>query len=91
VDAWVEIPVNLAQLILGSAMRLRTPDGGRVLVRIRQGTQPEAILRVPRHGYVEGEHRGDLFIRLRLAIPTQLNEEQDEAVRLLAARMGWRF
>jgi molecular chaperone DnaJ len=90
-QAWVEIPVNVAQLMLGSTLRVRTPNGRRVQVRIHPGTQPEAVLRVPGHGFGDAAARGDLFIRFRLTLPQELTDEQKNAVQNLAARMGWRF
>jgi DnaJ-class molecular chaperone len=89
--AWVEIPVNVAQLMLGSTLRVRTPNGRRVLVRIHAGTQPDAVLRVSGHGFRDAELRSDLLIRLRLSLPANLTEEQRSAVRDLADRMGWKF
>jgi molecular chaperone DnaJ len=90
-NAWVELPVNPAQLMLGSTVKVRTPDGRRVQVKIRPGTQPGAVLRVRGYGYQEAMQQGDLLIRMQLSIPKGLSEEQRHSVRELARIMAWKY
>jgi len=90
-DAYVDISVNLAQLLLGSKVRVRTPNGGRVNVRIAEGTQPGATLRVPGQGFAGHMGNGDLYLRLHLSIPTTLTAEQQQSAREFAQRMGMRY
>lgn len=90
-DAYVDIPVNLAQLMLGSRIRVRTPLGKKVNVRIAAGTQPEAVLRVRGMGYADQGRQGDLYIRVHLRLPAPLDEEQRQKLAELFREMGMKF
>jgi len=90
-DAYVDLTANLAQVLLGSKVRVRTPSGKHVTVRIPAGTDPEKILRVPQMGYSSMQGTGDLYIRLHLTIPKNLTDEQKELARKLAEELGLRY
>ncbi|HVZ40519.1 MAG TPA: DnaJ domain-containing protein [Candidatus Kapabacteria bacterium] len=89
-DAYVELTINLAQALLGSKVRVRTPSGKKVTVTITPGTEPEKLLRVPKMGYESGSALGDLYIRLHVSIPKNLTDEQRELVAQLAEVLGLR-
>ncbi|MAT38242.1 MAG: hypothetical protein CL946_01420 [Ectothiorhodospiraceae bacterium] len=86
-DAYVDIPINIAQAALGSKVRVRTPGGKRVQVQIPAGTQPDALLRVPGMGY----NGGNLYIRTRLSIPKNLTEEQKAKLKEAAEALGLKW
>lgn len=89
-DAYVDLTINLAQALLGSKVRVRTPSGKKVTVRIPAGTEPDKVLRVPAMGYASVSGAGNLYIRLSLAIPKKLTDEQKEAVEAMAEALGLR-
>lgn len=89
-DAYVELTVNLAQAVLGSKVRVRTPSGKKVTVTISPGTDPEKLLRVPKMGYAAGSPEGDLYIRIHVSIPKDLTDEQRELMEQFAAALGLR-
>ena len=89
-DAYVDIPINLAQALLGSTIRVRTPQGKKVNVRITPGTQPGAVLRVPRMGFGDTVHHGDLYIRTKLVLPSKLTEAQKEKLAAIFDELGMR-
>ncbi|MDB5032968.1 MAG: chaperone protein DnaJ [Chlorobi bacterium] len=86
--AYVDLTVNVVQAILGSRVRVRTPSGKKVTVRLIPGTDPEKMLRVPQMGYQSAEGIGDLYIRVHIAIPKNLTDEQREAVEKMAELLG---
>ncbi len=86
--AYVDLNVNLAQALLGSKVRVRTPSGKKITIRIAPGTDPEKTLRVPQMGYVSNEGLGDLYIRVHVAIPKNLTAEQLEAAETFAEALG---
>ncbi len=90
-DAYVDVTVNLAQAVLGSKIRVRTPSGKRVTVKIAPGTQPEKTLRVPQMGYQSANGIGDLYIRVHVAMPKTLSDEQKEAMKVFAERAGLKY
>ncbi len=80
-NAWVDIPINIGQAMLGSTIKVRTPQGKKVNVKIPCGTQPEAVLRLRGMGYRSAGRNGDLYIRTHLKIPRSLTEEQEQLAR----------
>lgn len=90
-DAYVDIPVNLAQVMLGSTVRVRTPQGKKVNVRIAAGTQPEAVLRLRGMGFADRGRQGDLYIRTHLRLPEPGDEEQRGKLAELFRDMGMKF
>lgn len=90
-DAYADISINLAQALLGSTIRVRTPQGSRVNVRIAAGTQPGALLRIPGMGFEGRGKRGDLYIRTNLTIPTTLTQAQKEALAAMFKELGLRY
>lgn len=87
-DAYVDITLNIAQALLGSTLRVRTPGGKKVNVRIQPGTQPGAVLRLRGLGYPAPGGNGDLYLRTQLIIPAALNDEQQQLVRKLAEALA---
>ncbi len=90
-DAYVDIPVNLGQALLGSTLRVRTPQGKKVNVKIPAGGKPEAVLRLRGMGFADRGAPGDLYIRTHLALPADLTEEQREEAADLFRRWGMKF
>ena len=90
-NAYVDLKINLAQALLGSKVRVRTPSGKKVTVKIPAGTEPEKMLRVSGMGYQSMAGTGDLFIRLNPVMPKNLTDEQIESAKTLAEKLGLRW
>jgi molecular chaperone DnaJ len=86
-DAYVDIPINLAQALLGSTIRVRTPQGKKVHVKIPAGTKAEAVLRLRGMGFYERGPAGDLYIRTHLKLPEELSDEQRQEIERVLG--GW--
>ncbi len=78
-DLYVELPVTVTDLVLGSVREMNTLDG-RIEVKIPSGSQAGEILRVKGKGIanVHTGRPGDLYIVLKLILPTKLNKTQKE-------------
>jgi molecular chaperone DnaJ len=90
-DAYVDLTVNIAQALLGSKMRVRTPSDKKVTVKIQPGTESGKMLRVPGMGFAEGGMTGDLYIRIGVKMPKSLTPEQIEAAKKLAEELGLKY
>ena len=90
-DLHCTIPVNLAQATLGSKVRVRTIDNRKVTLTIPAGTQSETKFRIPGQGVEKGGQRGDQFVKVKVAVPEKLSEEQERLMRDFAREAGLRY
>jgi molecular chaperone DnaJ len=84
-DLEVEIPVSLAEAALGAGVRVPTPGGGHVSLKVPAGSQHGRTFRIRGKGAprLKGGH-GDLRVRLRLDVPQKLDKDQKKLFEQLA-------
>src|SRR6266536_2012149 len=82
------VPVNLAQALLGSKIKVRTLDGKRVVLKLPPGTQHGQKFRIPGQGIERNGRRGDQYVEIHVQIPEKLTPEQEAAVREFAEKSG---
>ncbi len=90
-DVHVTVPINVAQALLGSRLKVRTVEGKQVVLRIPPGTQSGTRFRIRGQGVKKGGRIGDQFVEVRVEIPEELSEEQQEKVREFAEASGLRY
>ncbi len=79
----MDLPVKLADAILGAEYTIETLDG-KEKVKIPAGLQMGTVLRVRGKGVQGGTfQKGDLLIRTRIAIPEKLSKKAKELVEHL--------
>lgn len=83
-DVLCEVPINLAQAVLGTRLRVRTLDGKKVVLRVPAGTQPGRKFRIKGLGLEKGERRGDQLVQVQVQIPEKLTPEQEELLKRFA-------
>lgn len=88
-DILLELPINIAQAVLGAEMDVPTLDGPKS-VRVPPGAQPGKVLRLKGLGvpHLRGSGRGDMLITVAVRIPTQLTDEQRRLFEELAESLG---
>lgn len=89
-DLVCEVPINVAQALLGSRIRVRTVDHKKIVLKIPAGTQSGTAFRIKGQGVEKGERRGDQLVRVVVGVPEELSEEGREAVERLAEAEGLR-
>ena len=82
------VPINLAQALLGSRIKVRTLDGKHVVLRVPAGTQHGQKFRIAGQGIERNNKRGDQYVEVKLELPENLTPEQAEAARQFAAKVG---
>ena len=87
-DLVCEVPINLAQAVLGTRLRVRTLDGKKVVLRVPPGTQPGRKFRIKGLGIEKGERKGDQLVQIQVQIPERLTPEQEELLRKFAEASG---
>ena len=85
------VPINVAQALLGSKVRVKTLDGRRVVLKIPPGTQHGQKFRIPGQGIERNGRRGDLFVEVHVTIPERLTPEQEAALKSFAEKAGLKY
>ena len=85
------VPINLAQAMLGSRIKVKTLDGKRVVLRVPPGTQHGQKFRIPGHGIERNGRRGDMFVEAHVTLPERLSPEEQEAVKSFAEKTGMKY
>lgn len=77
-----DMPISFADAVLGSSVKVPTL-GGQVALRIPPETQSGRVFRLRGKGVrsVRGTGVGDLFCKVKVEIPVNLNEDQKELLR----------
>lgn len=83
-----ELPITLREALLGAEVPVRTPKG-RVLLTIPAGTQPGRTFRLTGRGLprMKGGGHGDVHVRIRVVLPTDLSDEARTAAITLLDRI----
>lgn len=87
-DLVVERRISFSQACLGTEIEVESLEGRRFHVRVPAGVQQDARLRIKGFGLPAGpigDARGDLLVRVAVAVPRHLTETQEKLVRELAA------
>ncbi|MBQ4262618.1 MAG: molecular chaperone DnaJ [Bacilli bacterium] len=76
-DVYIDMPVTITDLALGCKKEVKTIDG-MVELKIKEGTQPDDILRIKGKGIDNPDSwkKGDFYVRLKLIIPKNLSRKQ---------------
>ncbi len=88
-DLYCDMPITFPQAALGAEVEAPTLEG-RVKIRIPAGTQGGKVFRVRGKGVpdIRENRTGDLYVRVRIAVPKRLSKRQEELLREFAAETG---
>jgi molecular chaperone DnaJ len=88
-DLHCEMPLSFATAALGGELKVPTLDGA-VAMKIPAGTQSGTTLRMRGKGMkVMGrEQYGDLYVKVKVAVPAKLNADQAEKLKVFAEALG---
>jgi molecular chaperone DnaJ len=90
-DIHCTVPVNLAQAVLGSRIRVRTVEDRKVALRVPPGTQTGTRFRIAGQGIEKAGRRGDQYVQVKVELPDQLSAEQQELMKTFAESAGLRY
>ena len=88
-DLHTAVRVTMTDAALGTTTKVPTPAGD-IDLDVRAGTQPGEVRAVKGHGMpsLRGSRRGDLYVRLDVAVPTQLTAEQRRLLEDFGSNVG---
>ena len=86
-DLYINLELKLTEALLGTTVSVPTIDDKQLSLKIPPGTKPGTKMRLSGHGLpdMKDNKKGDLYVRIQLKIPQNLNEEQKKIVDKLAA------
>ena len=89
-DLYCTMPVTFPQASLGSEVDAPTLDG-RIKIKIPAGTEGGRVFRLRGHGVPDvraGGQKGDLYVRVQIAVPKKMSTRQAELLREFANETG---
>jgi molecular chaperone DnaJ len=89
-DIYCRVPINIAQAILGSKIRVRTLNG-KVDLKIPPGTQSGAKLRLKGKGLEEDGSKGDQYVEVVVEVPEKISEKQKKLLEEFAKETGLKY
>jgi molecular chaperone DnaJ len=91
IDLRCEVPINVAQAMFGTSLKVRTLDGKKVLLKVPPGTQPGRTFRVKGLGLEQGGRKGDQLITVDVEIPPAPEGEAAELFKQYAEKVGLKY
>jgi molecular chaperone DnaJ len=79
------VPVTYPEAVLGTTVKVPTPLGGSVTIKVPAGTPSGKVLRVKGRGVETAKATGDLLVTVEVVVPTELDDAQRSAVEALAS------
>ena len=90
-DLICEVPINIAQALLGSKIKVRTLSGKKVLLRIPAGTQPGRKFRIKGQGLEKNGRKGDQLVQVDVKVPEELSSNEEELMKEFADKAGMKY
>ena len=87
-DVICSVPINLAQAVLGTKIRVRTLDGKKIVLKVPAGTPSGKKFRVKGQGIKKNERIGDQLVEIEVTMPPQLSADQEELFKKFAELTG---
>ncbi len=89
-DIYCQVPINVAQAILGSKIRVRTIDG-KVDLKIPPGTQSGTRFRLRERGVRVNGARGDQYVEVVVEVPKNIDAKQKRLMEQFAKETGLKY
>ncbi|PIE04351.1 MAG: molecular chaperone DnaJ [Spirochaetales bacterium] len=90
-DLYCVLPIGMSQAALGAEVWVKTLDSKRIKLKVPSGTQDGKLLRIKGEGVPvlnAGGRRGDLYVKLKVEIPSRLSGKEKDLLRQFADMHG---
>ena len=91
-DLYQDITIDLYAAVLGGEVEVRTLDGKKLKMKISTGTQSGQLVRLKGRGMPNVKYNdrfGDLYVRVHIDIPQNLNSKERALFKELATIRGY--
>jgi molecular chaperone DnaJ len=85
------VPVNLAQAMLGTRVKVKTVSGRHVVLTVPPGTQPGRRFRIRGQGVQKSNAKGDQIVEISVTLPEELSPQQEAALKQFADTTGLKY
>jgi len=85
-DVRVELPISVFEAALGASVKVPTPMGKEVLLKVPAGTQDGKTFRFRDLGVPDVKHKGStgaLYVKVKVKVPTHLSAKERDALESL--------
>ena len=91
-DLHHRVRVGFTEATFGMEVEIPLLEGGTEPLEVPRGTQPETVYRIAKKGvpHLQRRGRGDLLVHIEVTVPTDLDDDQEEALRSYADLRGER-
>jgi molecular chaperone DnaJ len=91
-DLHHRVRIGFTEAAFGTEVDIPLLDGDIETLDIPKGTQPETVYRLGKKGvpHLQRRGRGDLLVHVEVEVPTELSDEEEEALRTYAELRGER-
>jgi DnaJ-class molecular chaperone len=87
-DIHIDLPVTLAEAVLGGRIRVPTPTGP-VMLTVPKGSNTGAVLRLKGKGAPRRGGHGDELVKLKIMLPPEPNPELEAFLSSWAPRTSY--
>ena len=86
-DLIIQKEIRLSEALLGTSLSIPTPEGRELSLKVPAGTRHGTKMRLTGYGIpvMKGSKRGDLYVRIHIAIPKKLTADQKKIIEKLAS------
>lgn len=85
-DANATVDIDMYTALLGGEVIIQLGNGSKIKLKVKEGTQNGAKVRLPGKGYGSGTGRaGDLIITYNVVLPTKLTDRQKALLQQMRA------
>jgi len=91
-DLHHRVTIGFTEATFGTDVEIPLLEGDTEPLEIPAGTQPETVYRIGKRGMprLQRRGRGDLLVHIEVSVPTDLDEDAEEALRSYAGLRGER-
>lgn len=83
-DLYADVSVDLFDFVWGTEKTLTMVDGNDIKLKIKKGSAPGSILKIPNRGLFKSPStRGDVYITLNAVVPDLTETQQEEIKKIL--------
>jgi molecular chaperone DnaJ len=89
-DLHHRVRIGFTEAAFGTEIEIPLLDGETETIDIPRGTQPETVYRLGKKGvpHLQRRGRGDLLVHIEVAVPTDLDDEQEDVLRTYGELRG---